>query len=176
MTIQVSARGTTIRDSFRNSLEKKLSKLDRFFGDEQLAKATVTNEGGRETVEITISANGMFFRAEKTTEDRLDSLDLVVDALFRQIVKNKTKLEKRLHKSAFTADFASDYVGTDIAEYKVVRSKRFSLKPMDVDEAILQMNMVGHEFYMFRNSETEEVNVVYRRNDGNYGIIEPDAE
>ena len=176
MTIQVSARGTTIRDSFRNSLEKKLSKLDRFFGEEQIAKVTVTNEGGRETVEITINASGMFFRAEKTTADRLDSLDIVVDALFRQIVKNKTKLEKRFHKAAFSEDFDSEFVGTDVSEYKVVRSKRFSLKPLDVDEAILQMNMVGHSFYMFRNSETEEINVVYRRDDGNYGLIEPNEE
>ena len=176
MTIQVTARGTTIRDSFHDSLEKKLSKLDRFFANDQIAKVTVTNEGGRETVEVTLSANGMFFRAEKTTSDRLDSLDIVVDALFRQIVKNKTKLEKRFHKTAFTTGYDSGYVGSEVSEYKIVRSKRFSLKPMDVDEAVLQMNMVGHEFYMFRNSETEEVNVVYRRNDGNYGIIEPNEE
>lgn len=173
MTIMVSSKGTQVRDSFRGSLEKKLAKLDRFFSEDVTAKVMVSHEGGRETVEVTINANGMFFRAEKTTSDRLDSLDLVVDALFRQIVKNKSKLEKRLHKSAFTSGYDADYVGSE-SEYKIVRAKRFSLKPMDVEEAILQMNMVGHSFYMFRNAETEEVNVVYRRNDGDYGVIEPD--
>ena len=172
MTINISARGTGVKDSFKKSLEKKMSKLDRFFDENATAKVTVTNEGGRETVEITITASGMFFRAEKTTKDRLDSLDQVVDALFRQIVKNKTKLEKRLQKAAFDSGYDDDYVGVE-DDYKIVRSKRVSLKPMDVEEAILQMNLIGHGFYMFRNSDTEEVNVVYKRNDGNYGLIEP---
>ena len=172
MIIQVTAKGTTVRDSFRHSLEKKLSKLSRFFGDDVTADVMVVSEGSRETVEVTIKQGGMNFRAEKTTSDRLDSLDLVVDALFRQIVKNKTKLEKRLHKSAFTGSYEDDYVGTE-PEYKIVRSKRFGMKPMDIEEAILQMNMVGHEFYMFRNSDTEEINVVYKRGDDTYGVIEP---
>ncbi|MDR2931978.1 MAG: ribosome-associated translation inhibitor RaiA [Oscillospiraceae bacterium] len=172
MTISIAAKGTTIRDSFKASLDKKLSKLDRFFDNDASANVTVTHEGGRETVEVTIKASGMFFRAEKTTGDRLDSLDSVVDALFRQIVKNKTKLEKRLHKTAFAPGYDDDFIGTEDA-YEIVRSKRFTMKPMDVDEAILQMNMVGHNFYMFLNSDTEEICVVYKRNDGNYGLLEP---
>ena len=172
MTIQVAAKGTTVRDSFRDSLEKKLSKLNRFFGDDVTADVMVVSESGRETVEVTIKQAGMFFRAEKTTADRLDSLDLVVDALFRQIVKNKTKLEKRFQKSAFSGGYVDDYVGAE-PEYRIVRSKKFSMKPMDVEEAILQMNMVDHEFYMFRNSDTEEINVVYKRGNDTYGLIEP---
>lgn len=165
-----------MRDSFHRSLEKKLSKLDRFFDDNAVANVTVTHEGERETVEVTIRANRMNFRAEKTTYDRLDSLDAVVDALFKQIVKNKTKLEKRLRGAAFEADYAQDYVGSTEDEYKVVRSKRFALKPMDVDEAILQMNMIGHTFFMFLNSETDEICVVYKRNDGNYGLLAAETE
>ena len=172
MTIQITAKGTTVRDPFRASLEKKLAKLNRFFGDDVTANVMVVSESGRETVEVTIKQAGMFFRAEKTTPDRLDSLDLVVDALFRQIVKNKSKLEKRLHKSAFLSGYEDGYVGSE-PEYKIVRSKRFSMKPMDIEEAILQMNMIDHAFYMFRNSATEEINVVYKRGDNTYGIIEP---
>ncbi|MCL2056376.1 MAG: ribosome-associated translation inhibitor RaiA [Oscillospiraceae bacterium] len=174
MTINVAGKGTTVRDAFKESLQKKLAKLDRFFDENVTANVTVTVEGGRETVEVTIKASGMHFRAEKTTGDRLDSLDSVVDALFRQIVKNKTKLEKRLRKTAFAPGYENDFVGSEDS-YRVVKSKRFSNKPMDVEEAILQMNLVGHNFFAFVNSQTEKVCVVYRRNDGGYGLLEPDS-
>lgn len=172
MKIQIAARNTTVRDSFKKSLEKKLSKLDRFFEEDVAAKVTVTHEGGRETVEVSIQSSGIMFRAEKTTQDRLDSLDVVVDALFRQIVKNKSKLEKRLRKTAFEPGYDNDYIGAE-EDFQIVRSKRFNVKPMDVEEAILQMNLVGHNFYMFRNSDNGEVCVVYKRKDGNYGVLEP---
>lgn len=173
MVINMTARNTTIRDSFKKSLEKKLSKLDRFFDDEAAANVTVTHESGRETVEVMIKANNMLFRAEKTTGDRLDSLDVVVDALFRQIVKNKTKLEKRLKKAAFDPSQDYDFVGNEDS-YRIVKSKKFHIKPMDVEEAILQMNLLGHSFYMFRDSETGEICVVYKRRDGDYGLLEPE--
>ena len=173
MNINITARNTTIRDSFKNSLDKKISKLDRFFDNEAVANVTVTNENGRETVEVTIKASNMFFRAEKTTSDRLDSLDVVVDALFRQIVKNKSKLEKRLKKSAFDTGYANDFVGSEDS-YKIAKSKKFSVRPMDVEEAILQMNLIGHSFYMFKNSESGDICVVYKRNDDTYGLIEPE--
>jgi len=173
MTINLTARNTTVRDIFKTSLDKKLSKLDRFFDDAAVATVTVVHENGRETVEVTIKADNMHFRAEKTTTDRLDSLDAVVDALFRQIVKNKNKLEKRLRKAAFEPGYERDFIGSHNT-YEVVRSKRFHIKPMDVEEAILHMNLVGHSFYMFRNSESGEFCVVYKRNDGNYGLIEPE--
>jgi len=175
MTIKTIARNTTVRDSFKKSLDKKLAKLDRFFDDSAVATVTVIHENGRETVEVTMKSGGMYFRAEKTTNDRLDSLDAVVDALFRQIVKNKTKLEKRLRKSAFDEGYDDDFIGTQ-STYEVVKSKRFPVKPMDVEEAILQMNLVGHNFYMFRNAHSGEICVVYRRNDGNYGLLEPEEE
>ena len=175
MTIQITGKGTSIREPFRKSLDKKLAKLDRFFGDDATAAVTVVTEGTRETVEVTIKQGGMNFRAEKTTGDRLDSLDQVVDALFRMIVKHKKKLEKRFHKSAFSNNYTDDYVGAE-PEYNKIRTKRFNIKPMDVEEAILQMNMIGHDFYMFRNSDTEDINVVYKRSDGSYGVIEPGDE
>ena len=175
MTINVSARNTTVKDSFKNSLEKKLAKLDRFFDEEAAANVTVTNENGRETVEVTIRANSMVFRAEKTSDDRLDSLDTVVDSLFRQIIKNKTKLEKRLRKTAFEPGYDNDFIGVE-STYAITRHKRFAVKPMDSEEAILQMNLIGHSFYMFRNANTGEICVVYKREDGSYGLLEPEQE
>ena len=173
MNITITARKTSVKDSFKERVEKKLAKFDRFFDDDAKAVVTVTNENGRETVEITVQVQGMFFRAEKTTSDRFDSLEAVADSLFRQIVRNKNKLEKRLKTDAFDPMFKDEAIAVEDEEYKVVREKKFPIKPMAVDEAILQMNMVGHEFYMFRNSENGEINVVYRRHNGDYGLIEP---
>lgn len=173
MVINVTARNTTIRDSFKTSLEKKLSKLNRFFDESTAANVIVIHESGRETVEVMIKADNMLYRSEKTTGDRLDSLDMVVDALFRQIVKNKNKLEKRLKKAAFEPGFDYEFVGSEDS-YKVVKSKKFTVKPMDVEEAILQMNLIGHNFYMFRNSDSGDICVVYRRKDGDYGLLEPE--
>lgn len=175
MTINVTARNVTVRESFHQALEKKLSKLDRFFDQDVVANVTISSQANRETVEITIRANSMVFRSEKTTADRLDSLEAVVDSLFRQIVKNKSKLEKRLKNSAFVQTEDWDYVGTQ-EEYGILRTKRFSMKPMDVEEAILQMNLLGHTFFMFRNAEDEEIAVVYKRDDGNYGLIEANTD
>ena len=172
MKIIITARKTTIKDSFRERAEKKLSKLDRFFNADAQATVVVTNEKERETVEVTIYAGGMFFRAEKTTSDRLDSLEQVVDALFRQIVKNKSKLEGRGKTIPFDTP-VEGYEDLQDEQYRVVRSKKFPVKPMSVDEAILQMNMLGHSFFMFRSDETHEICVVYKRNDGNYGLLEP---
>ncbi len=103
MNITITARKTSVRDSFKERIDRKLAKLDRFFDDSANAIVTVTNEGDRETVEVTIQSRGMFYRAEKTTSDRFDSLEAVVDSLFRQIVKNKNKLGKRLRDTAFDA-------------------------------------------------------------------------
>lgn len=172
MNIIITARKTTIKDSFRERAEKKLSKLDRFFNADAQATVVVTNEKERETVEVTIHTGGMLFRAERTTSDRLDSLDQVIDALFRQIVKNKSKLEGRGKTISFDTP-VEGYEDLQDEQYRVVRSKKFPIKPMSVDEAILQMNMLGHSFFMFRSAETHDICVVYKRKDGNYGLLEP---
>lgn len=174
MNITITARKTTVKDSFRERCEKKLAKLEKFFTDDANVLVVVTNEHDRETVEVTIQSQGMFFRSEKTTDDRMEALDVVVDNLFRQIVKNKKKLGKRVRPEAFLSE------GMDLLEqtpeYNVVKTKKFPIKPMAVDEAVLQMNMLGHSFYMFRNGDSGEINVVYRRAGGTYGIIEPEAD
>ena len=174
MRITISSRKTTVKDSFRDWAEKKMRKLDRFFEEDAQAAIVVTNERERETVEVTVQSRGMIFRAEKTSADRLDSLDAVVESLTRQIVKNKSKLEKK-GKAKLPLDGFEAYVDYLPAEeeYNVVKVKEFDLKPMSVDEAILQMNMLGHQFYLFHNIENELTCVVYKREDGNYGLLEP---
>ena len=175
MNITITARKTSVRDSFRERIERKLAKLDRFFDENANAIVTVTNEGDRETVEVTIQARGMFYRAEKTTSDRFDSLEAVVDSLFRQIVKNKDRLGKRLRENAFDPQYLETGEENESPEgtYHVERVKRFALRPMSVEEAILQMNLVGHEFFVFLNAESNETNVVYKRHNGTYGVLEP---
>lgn len=183
MIINVTARGTRVQDSFREMLENKLARFDRFFNEETTADVTVTNKGHRETVEVTIRGAGMVFRSEQTTDDRQDSLDACVDALFRQITRHKDKLSTRLHHEAFEFrqelenDFLADVGGKEETvedEFKIVRTKRFLMKPMSVEEAILQMNLVGHQFFMFHNADSDLISVVYQRDDGGYGLIEPD--
>ena len=171
MKITVIGRKCTPRDSFKEHAEKKLQKIDRFFGDDTSAKVTATVEKTSQTVEITVTNDGMIFRAQAKAENMNEALDNCVDLLIRQIRKNKTRLEKRLRSGAF-----DDYQGFEEEEtdFELVRTKSIPIKPQSVDEAILQMNMLGHKFYMFRNSANDSVAVVYRREDGGYGLIEPE--
>lgn len=172
MNIIFKALKTTIREPFKEKAEKKLGKFDRFFGENASAQVTVTSEKGRETVEVTINSGGLVFRAEKTTNDRLDSLDAIIDILFKQIVKNKSKLEVRTRGFNFDS-IPTGLHDTEDESYNLVKHKRFEVQPMDVDEAILQMNMLGHNFFIFENISTGELNVVYCRYGGDYGLIEP---
>ncbi len=175
MNITIRGRKLNLRDSFKERTEKKLKKFERFFDHGADAIVTASLERDRFTVEVTIKSQGMIYRSEKTTSDLLSSLDTVTDTLFHQIVKNKSKLEAKLRDDAFAkSDESYLYDYEDSAtEYRVVRNKRFVVNPMSVDEAILQMNMLGHEFFMFLNEATDDICVVYRRKDGNYGLLEP---
>lgn len=180
MKITYTARKVNLRENFKERVEKKLLKFEKLFSDEAVANVVVTLEKNRQTVEITIRDNGMVYRVESTMPEMNDALDKVVDMLMRQIRKNKTKLAKRMKSGSIddfvmqTANEHSDEVEDD--EYKVVRKKQILIKPISVDEAILEMNMVNHNFFMFINAETDEVNVVYRRSDGDYGVLEPAAD
>lgn len=171
MNITIKALKTTVKDSFKERVAKKLGKFDRFFDDEANAVVTVSAAArDHETVEVTINYNGMIYRAEKTADDRNEALDAVIDVLFKQIVKNKSKLEPRVRAKAF--DNLEPELG-DIESYALVKRKRFPVRPMEVDEAILQMNMLGHAFFLFENAQSGELNVVYQRHGGDYGLIEP---
>ncbi|MCI8359956.1 MAG: ribosome-associated translation inhibitor RaiA [Clostridiales bacterium] len=174
MKTTITGRKVTLKDSFKERVDKKLNKVSRFFSPAAEAAVTVHVEKGRQTVEVTIRDAGMIFRAEETAPDMLDALEKVMDVIVRQIRKNKTRLEKRMKES----DFSILPIDEEPEElpYDVVKSKRFSLNPMSVDEAILQMNLLEHIFFVFLNMDTGLVNVIYRRNDGNYGLIEAAAD
>lgn len=175
MKIIVSGKNLEVTDSLKEKVIKKVGKLEKFFHPGTEAHVTMSVEKNRQIIEVTIPFNGIIIRAEVSNEDMYASIDKAVDILERQIRKNKTRLEKRLHESAFKGDhFDQDYNIPEEHEFKIVRSKRFAIKPMTTEEAVLQMNLIGHEFFMFSNSESKEVNVVYRRKDGNYGLIEPE--
>ena len=174
MKITYTARKVNLRDNFKERVEKKLAKFKKLFSDDAVAHVVVTLEKNRQTVEITIRDNKMIYRAESTMSEMNDALDRVVDILMRQIRKNKTRLEKRVKAGsidALTADMPAQEEPEE--EYQVVRKKQVMLKPINVEEAILEMNMINHDFFMFINAETDEMNVVYRRANSNYGVLEP---
>lgn len=154
---------------------RKIGKLDRFFKTDAEAFVTFSTERGRFLAEITIHNNGMYYRASELTSDMFASVDSGVAAIERQIRRNKTRLEKRLREGALEHEATPAYAPVDDGEdeeFKIVRSKRFSIKPMSAEEAILQMNLLGHEFFVFRNMDEEDaVSVVYKRKQGGYGLI-----
>jgi putative sigma-54 modulation protein len=180
--VKYNIRGQQIAvtDALRDYVEKKLSRLERYFEAPLTSEVNVTLSviKNKQGVEVTIPLTGVMLRAEEKHDDMYAAIDLVVDKLERQIRKHKTKVNRKFRqdrglKAVFTEDPGTTVqVLDDEDELEVVRTKRHTLKPMDVEEAILQMNMVGHSFYVFANAESKQVNVVYRRNDGRYGLIE----
>ena len=173
MKITYTARKVNLRDNFKERVEKKLKKFEKIFSDDAVVNVVVTLNKNNQTVEITIKDNSMIYRAEKTQLEMNDALDKCVDVLGRQLRKNKAKLSKKLKSGTIDDLFETPVETVDEEEYKLVRTKQIPLKPVTVDEAILQMNMIGHKFYMFTNVDTNEVNVVYTRDDGAYGLLEP---
>ena len=162
-------------DDLRAYAEKKIGKLEKLFRGEPTAYVTFRVERNRNIAEVTVSANGMFYRASESTNDMYVSSDAAVAALTRQVRKYKTRLEKRIHENVLDSDFAAavPMPEEEEKEFKVIRTKRFSIKPMSVDEAILQMNLLEHSFYVFKNQdEGDAFSVVYKRQDGDYGLIE----
>lgn len=174
MNITIIGRKCNPREDFRTRAEKRLAKIERLLGEEASAKVTATVEKTCQIVEITVSKGGILFRAEERAENITDALDECVDSLIRQIRKNKTKLDRKLH-SLVIDDFFGDEVEEE-GEFDVIREKAVALKPQSVEEAILQMNLLGHKFYMFLNAQTDEINVVYKRNETGYGLISPEKE
>lgn len=181
MRINIRGENLEVTKALREYVEKKLSKLERYFDTPPAADANVTLSIVKDlhNVEVTIPLQGVLLRAEEKNTDMYASIDLVIDKLERQIRKHKTKVNRKFGRSgglrklfAEGADLPQDLEEED-DELEVVRTKRFAMKPMDVEEAILQMNLIGHNFFVFANMDTNEINVVYKRNDGKYGLIEP---
>ncbi len=171
MKVTIAAKKLTISQAFTDYAEQKLNtKLDRFFPEEAEAKITLAERREMIILELTVKYNGIIYRAEQSAKDKNDALDVTIDRIIRQIRKQKTKVEKSLRQGAF----AGLEPEAEEKEYEVIRYKTFALKPMTVDEAILQMNLLDHEFFMFKNAETGLVNVVYRREEGNYSVLVPE--
>jgi putative sigma-54 modulation protein len=173
MKITINARQMTVRDSLKELVYEKLSKLDKYFCEEGDATVTFSRKRNNVNLEVTIYAANTLFRSETEDETFQNALDRSIDTIERQIRKNKTRLEKRLKEGVFeNGDTADDYID-DEPEFKI-RTKTFSFKPMSVEEAILQMNLLGHEFFVFEDQVTEDTCVVYKRKDGDYGLIVPE--
>lgn len=171
MKVIITAKKLNISQAFTDYAEQKLNaKLDRFFPDEAEARITLAERRDMIILELTVKYNGIIYRAEQTAKDKNDALDVTVDRIIRQIRKQKTKIEKNLRADAFVG-LAPE---PEEKDYEVIRYKKFSLRPMSVDEAILQMNLLDHTFFMFKNVETGAVNVVYRREEGNYAVLVPE--
>ena len=171
MKITIVGRQMNVWDSTKEMAEKKLARLDKYFGSEASATVTFSCKRERDSVEITIHDANTIFRAEVDDTSFQNAMDRCVEIIDRQIRKNKTRLEKRSKEGEFIVPDFSDVLDED-PEF-IVRTKEFERFPMSVEEAIMQMNLLGHQFFVFFNDETSGISVVYRRKDGSYGLINP---
>lgn len=175
MKYTIRGKQVNVTEAMHEKAIKKIGKFERFFKPDAEAVITFKVEKDRFIFETAIYSNGTIIRAEESSNDMYASMDMVVEKLERQIRKYKTKLGKQLRQEAMVPEnFVIHEEIDEDKDYDIVRTKRFPLKPMSTEEAILQMNLLSHNFYVFINSETETVNVVYRRKDGKYGLIEPE--
>jgi putative sigma-54 modulation protein len=177
MKLTVVTRKCQAGPAFQEHAEKKLAKIDKLFAaaaDETQAKITATAEHGQVVVEVTVAYRGLVLRAEQVGKQIADALDDCVDALIRQIRKNKTRVEKKLKAGKLAPLSENEAVVPEETDFALVRTKVVPLRPETPEEAILQMNLLAHQFYMFLNAENGAVNVVYRRKSGGYGLLEPE--
>lgn len=172
MKIDFTEKNMIGPEALRAYAEKKLNKLNRYFKKEADTRVSMRIERERHSCEITVHADGTYFRASVVTTDMYASIDACVASIERQIHKYRTKLEKRLHAKAFEPSNEFEFTPVEENEFELLRRKTFNLKPMTPEEAILQMKLLSHEFYVFRDSDNNEAfSVVYARNNGGYGII-----
>ena len=178
MIFKFTDKKVKVTDELRVYAERKIGKLDRFFKTESEAFITFGTERGRYICEVTINNNGMFYRVTDTTSDIFASVDSAVAAIERQIRKNKTRLEKRLRAGSLDRDKDSSMMYYPAEEeqqqdFKIVRTKMFPVKPMTPEEAVLQMNLLEHAFFVFKNQDRDDAfSIVYKRKQGDYGLIE----
>ena len=178
MKLNIFGKNIEVTPGLKEAVEDKLAKLDKYFTQETSADVTLSVDKNEQKVEVTIPFKGGIIRAEESSSDMYATLDLVEETLERQLVKHKSKLvqKKRVHPDDFTTEFFDIDEEDDEDEIKIVKTKRFGIKPMDPEEACIQMDLIGHSFFVFLNADTDEVNVVYKRKDGAYGLIEPEFD
>lgn len=171
MKITTLGRKVNLKDTFTERVEKRLAKLDKFFTDQAQAQVTVSVEKSWQTVEITVRDKGLMVRAEKAADRMEDAFDDAADVLTQRVIRCRKRMDKQATQAA---EVPIPEPEAEEEEHSIIREKRFSVKPCSAEEAVLQMEMLGHSFFMFRDAETDEINVVYRRNDGNYGLLIPE--
>lgn len=177
MRVSVMAKNMQLTVALKEMVEKKISKLGKYFSPEVEARATLSVQKNRQICEVTIPFNGIILRAEEATDDLYKSIDLVEEKLVRQIRKQRTKLSRRSNESfryATLDEVALEKQEDEEENGKIVKVKRFAVKPMSTDEAILQMELISHNFFVYQDSDSFKVNVVYKRKDGDYGVLEPE--
>ena len=170
----ISGKNIDITDGLRSAVTDKLKKLERYFTPDTEVHVTLSVEKERQKIEVTIPVKGNIIRSEQSSTDMYVSIDLVEEVIERQLKKYKNKLVDQQQASSF---FKQEYIEKDYMddeEVKIIRTKRFDIKPMYPEDACVQMELLGHSFYVFCNAETEQVNVVYKRKGNTYGLIEPE--
>ncbi len=173
MNINVRGKNVEVTNALKEYVQKRIGKLEKYLGPLQEVQVTLVVEKNNHKVEVTIPLNGIIIRGEESSTDMYSSVDLVFEKLEKQITKYRGKISKKLRNQTVAED-AALVAAEKIEDDEVVKTKRFPIKPMPVEEAILQMNLIGHSFFVFSDADTEEVNVVYIRKDGKYGLIEPE--
>ena len=174
MNLVISGKNLDITEGLRSAIEEKIGKLERYFTDTTEVHVTLSTEKNRQKIEITIPMKGSIIRAEEVSSDMYVSIDLVEEVIERQLRKYKNKLiDKEQNAAHLSQSFieADDFEDEDI---QIIRSKKFAMKPMDPEEACVEMELLGHSFFVFRNAQTDEVNVVYKRKGNTFGLIEPE--
>ena len=178
MKVTVIAKNIELTPALKEMVEKKISKLEKYFGPNVEARATLSVQKNRQRVEVTIPFNGVILRGEEVTDDMYKSIDLVEEKLVRQIRKQRTKLSRKNNSGSLrypefnSLEFKNE--DTDEDTSRIVKTKSFNVKPMSADEAVLQMELLGHSFFVYQDADTNNVSVVYKRKDGNYGLIGPE--
>ncbi len=175
MKFTIIGRNIEVTPGLRAAVEDKIGKLDKYFNPDTEVHVTLSVEKERQKIEVTIPVKGSIIRSEQVSNDMYVSIDLVEEIIERQLKKYKNKIVDK--QQAAAADFTQSYIDndyTDEDEIKIVRTKRFDIKPMYPEDACIQMELLGHNFFVFCNAETDQVNVVYKRKGDTYGLIEPE--
>lgn len=170
MKVTITSKNFNASERVKNHIEEKFEKLDKYFSTDITANIMLSQEKNHQKIEATINAGGTIFRAEETADDLYESVDKIIDKLSTQMSRFKSKLVKKHKGGGLKYEAIPEYEKEE--EIQVVKTKKFELVPMEVDEAIVQMELLQHTFYVFVNVETDSVNVVYKRQDGNYGVLE----
>ena len=175
MRYTITGRNIEVTPGLRDAVQEKLGKLECYFTPDTEIYATLSVQKDVQKIEVTIPVKGSIIRAEESSNDMYVSIDLVEEIIERQLRKYKNKLiDKKQSAQSFSDLFISEEAEPE-DEIQIVKTKRFAMKPMDPEEACVQMELLGHNFFVFRNAETEEVNVVYKRKGNTYGLIEPEC-